>query len=145
IAKSGNFVVMYDVDDYRVNDAKSLPFDGDWAERYDEFDTALVITVLHHCDDPEIELASLRKVARRLVVIESVVDEQMPYSNQAVVDWIYNRGMHPGAQIPVPGQFRTTHAWHETFARHGFKVVHEEDFGIDLPVVPEHHVLFICE
>ena len=149
IAKMGNTVAMYDVDDYRCAEAKALSFSRSWcdmAPRINEsYDTALAITVFHHCDDPENEIAELRLDARRLIVIESVVDEQMPYTTQAVVDWIYNRGMHPGAQIPVPGQFRTAQAWRETFAQHHFRVIHEQDLGIDLSVVPEHHHLFVCE
>lgn len=145
IANTGTNVTMYDVDDYRIGGAKALPFDTNWSSSQNMFDTALVVTVLHHCDDPDRELTLLRQAARRLIVIESVVDEQMLYATQAVVDWIYNRGLHPGAKIPVPGQFRTTRAWREIFAHHGFSVVYEEDLGIDLPVVPEHHVLFVCE
>ncbi|MDQ7814258.1 MAG: methyltransferase domain-containing protein [Patescibacteria group bacterium] len=144
MTSEGISMTTFDVDDYRI-EAKSLPFDKGWATRLDEFDTALVITVLHHCNEPDLELESLHRVARRLVVIESVVDGDMPFEAQAVVDWIYNRGMHPGANIPVPGQFRTAEAWRVTFARHGLRVIHEDDLGVDLPVVPEHHYLFVCE
>ncbi len=145
IASSGFHVVSYDVADYRDPELRSGAFDGDWFRRKNGFDAALVVTVLHHCDEPSVELNRLRNVARRLVVIESVVNANLSFASQAVIDWLYNRGMHPRASIPVPGRFKTVEDWRATFAKHGWRVVHEDDLGIDLPVVPEHHRLFVCE
>src|SRR5687767_8778548 len=45
-------------------DGTTLPF-GD-----DSFDVALVITVLHHAPDPNAVLAEVRRVAKRIIVIE---------------------------------------------------------------------------
>lgn len=138
-------VTPYDVADYRPLANKKQPLDQHWSTRTGAFDTAIVVTVFHHCNDPMLELARLRRVANRLVVIESVVDINMPFASQAAIDWLYNRGMHPGAAIPVPGKFKTIEGWRAAFAETGWKVVQEEDIGIDLPVVPEHHHLFVCE
>lgn len=145
VASSGYEVVSFDVDDYRTPKPGLGAFDREWFRRRDGFDTALVVTVLHHCEDPGIELNRLHNVARRLVVIESVVDETLSFASQAVIDWLYNRGLHPSASIPVPGRFQSVADWRATFARHGWRGVHEDDLGIDLPVVPEHHHLFVCE
>lgn len=142
---SAQFVVAaHDVADYRLS--KSGHFTDNWADlASQQFDSALAIAVFHHCDEPDLEIERLAKITRRLVVIESVIDEVMPWEIQAMVDWVYNRGMHPGASIPVPGNFRTVAGWSETFQRHSFTVRHIEDFGIDLPIVPEHHVLFVLD
>ncbi len=142
---SARFVVAsYDVADYRLK--KSGYFTNSWADLSSQrFDSALAVTVFHHCDDPDLEIERLRNITQRLVVIESVINSSMPWEIQALVDWIYNRGLHPRASIPVPGNFRTIVGWMETFTRHGFVITHTEDFGIDLPIVPEHHVLFVLD
>jgi len=142
-------VCLYDVADYRrssVRDA-NLPFFSDWQEvGAQQFDTVMSLLVFHHSEDPDQEVSRLSKVCQRLVVIESVIDDSIvPWSAQATIDWIYNRGFHPGAMVPVPGQFRTSQDWLETFCRHGFSLVDSQDLGIDLPIVPEHHWLFVLD
>jgi len=137
-------VRLYDVADYRKS-GLSLPFTANWQEVEGGFDTTLAIAVFHHCENPEKEIARLRQVTKRLIVIESVIDEAMPWATQAFVDWMYNRGLHPKAEIPVPGQFKKVQEWREVFAQNGFRVIHEQDLGIDLPVVPEHHHLFVLQ
>jgi hypothetical protein len=146
LSGDGHEVAMYDTADYRLA-GTGLPFSTEWQViRGSQFQTSLAITVFHHCDDPDREIRRLSHVCDRLVVIESVIDDSaMRWSTQALVDWVYNRGMHPGAEIPVPGQFRTVDEWRNTFVRYGFQVVHEEDLGIDLPIVPEHHYLFVLD
>lgn len=135
----------YDVADYRV-DADKLPFSDDWkAIAGQHYDTAVAVAVFHHCESPEQEIDRLFTVAKRVIVIESVIDSSMPWPVQALVDWLYNRGMHPGASIPVPGNFKTVEMWESTFAKAGYTVVASENLGIDLPLVPEHHFLFVLE
>ncbi len=134
----------HDVADYRLNPIGS--FTSDWSDLGKlKFNSALAIAVFHHCDNPDLEIERLADITRRLVVIESVLDSAMPWEIQALVDWLYNRGLHPGASIPVPGNFRTIEGWSENFQRYGFTVRQIEDFGIDLPIVPEHHVLFVLD
>lgn len=144
LGMTGFTVSSHDVTDYRL--LKGTSFTSNWEDLgHKSFDSTLAIAVFHHCDEPDLEIERLANITRRLVVIESVIDSVMPWEIQALVDWIYNRGMHPGASIPVPGNFRTVEGWSETFQRYGFTVRHTEDFGIDLPIVPEHHVLFVLD
>lgn len=144
LGNHGFVTAFHDVADYRKD--KTGSFTCDWSDLGKlTFDSALAIAVFHHCDEPDLEIERLTKITRRLVVIESVIDDRIPWEFQALIDWIYNRGMHPGASIPVPGNFRTVAGWSETFRHHGFTVRHIEDFGIDLPIVPEHHVLFVLD
>lgn len=148
VAESGKRVELYDVADYRTTAARAanLPFTSNWADiRGQEYQTGLAVTVFHHCLDPDAEILRLREVAERIIVIESVISRPMPWALQALVDWLYNRGMHPGAAIPVPGQFRTVAEWRAAFARFNLRSVYEQDLGLDLPVVPEHHYLFVLE
>lgn len=142
---SGHNVYLYDIADYRTS-GLDLPFTQQWSQANTDFDTALALVVFHHSDEPEREIARLRTACNRLIVIESVIDNRvMPWASQGLIDWVYNRGLHPKARIPVPGNFKTANEWLTIFIRHGFKPVKEQDLGIDLPVVPEHHHLFILE
>lgn len=134
-------VTLYDVDDYRHRRARHLSMLRDLAHA-GRYEVALAVAVFHHCDDPAKEIAWLREHADGLVVIESIVDKAIPWAVQALIDWLYNRGMHPGARIPVPGHFHTVEEWKEIFIRRGWIVEYEEDLGIDVPMVPEHHYLY---
>jgi len=142
-------VTLYDVADYRASEvvASELEFSLDWNEMAGRsFDTAMSLLVFHHTENPDEELSRLVQVCHRLVVIESVIDDTiMPWAAQATIDWVYNRGLHPGASIPVTGQFRTPQQWRDTFKRFGFSIIHDQDLGIDLPIVPEHHWLFVLD
>ncbi len=145
--KAGRSVVGYDVDDYRDPLVRASPcqFTHMWSDLVGQtFDTALAITVFHHCDDPDAEIERLAGVAHRLVVIESVTNPAMPWTLQAFVDWLYNRGLHP-AEIPVPGNFRSVRGWKKAFRRHGYTVVTEQDLDIDQPLAPEPHYLLVFE
>lgn len=142
--KDSAHVMSYDIADYRSN--KNLPFISDWKKLENQkFDAAVAVAVFHHCDFPEREIARLATITNRVIVIESVIDPTMPWAVQALIDWLYNRGMHPGAEIPVPGNFKTVENWIAAFAQENYHVVASEDIGIDLPIVPEHHHLFVLE
>lgn len=113
--------------------------------REGRFHTALALTVLHHTEDPTTELWRLHSVANRLIIIESVVSPLNSEPVQAFVDWFYNRCLHEGAAIPVPGNFRTVSSWQQSFNDADFRLVEKQDLGIDLPICPEHHVLFVLD
>lgn len=136
-------ILTYDVADYRGETVKAhLPHlttleDVDPAA----FDVALVLTVLHHCDDPRAALAQLEGCPR-LIIIESVLTDALPWATQYFIDWLYNRGMHPGASIPVPGNFFSASDWEAMLATFGYTVVQQMDLGVDIPIVPEHHWRF---
>src|SRR4029434_4574577 len=51
-----------------VYDGTKFPFDND------SFDVAMVITVLHEAQDPDAVLAELRRVARRVIIIEEIYE-----------------------------------------------------------------------
>jgi len=142
---------LYDKVDYRTKRVRDnvdrLPMTTDWSSlRGRSFTVGIDSAVLHHCEDPDQEIERQRLKCQRLIVIESVVDEVvMTWSTQAFVDWLYNRGMHPNAKIPVTGQFRSVEKWTEAFVRSGYKVILSRDLGIDIPIVPEHHWLFVLD
>jgi hypothetical protein len=126
----------------------------------EQFDTVLLLTVLHHSTAP-VELLKLAWGAtkRRLIIIESVVGghnvepavkyELAKFSNEyqiafaAFVDWFYNRVLHD--DVPVPFNFTTIENWQATFLQNGMRLIHTIHFGQDIEIGPEYHVLFVLE
>lgn len=124
------------------------------------FDTALLLTVLHHANNPLYLLREAWKATkRRLIVIESVfgaddagmtgqyplagksLEEQMGYA--VFVDWFCNRVLND--DIPTPYNFTTPSHWLDIFQQEGMPVLHTENLGQDIPAAPELHYLFVLE
>lgn len=134
-------------------DGEPLPIDN-------TFDTVLLLTVLHHSNNP-IELLKMAWAAttKRLIIIESVVgvhkaephvrydlagasdENQIAYA--AFVDWFYNRVLHD--DVPVPYNFTTPERWQSTFLQHGMRLLTTMHLGQDIDIGPEYHVLFVLE
>lgn len=112
-------------------------------EKYGPFDNALMLMVAHHCEDPKDELAFLGTLTKRVILIESIVSEWNSYPEQALIDWFYNRCLHPGEAIPVPGNFKPWADWLSITAKLGWVAGHHQDLGIDIPICPEHHYLIV--
>lgn len=155
-------ILLIDVHDYlapEVNlpmldycDGQSLPIDH-------AFDTCLLLTVLHHAENPDELLRETRRVCRqRAIVIESIygvlpastgIPEMSLLNNElqrmyaTFIDWLYNRVFHDG--VPVPYNFNTPSGWCQLFMTTGWSIIKEADLGIDQPLVPEYHFLFVLE
>lgn len=67
-----------------VYDGVVMPF------RADAFDVALIITVLHHCKDPNAVLAEARRVARRILVIEEIHENTFEKYCTYAIDSLFN-------------------------------------------------------
>lgn len=156
-------VALTDVVPY-VDSGVEIPFtlfkEGEFLPFADKFDTVLLLTVLHHAQDPLQLLREVRKVTqKRCIIIESLfgVDagqkeplsplRQMAPEAQwkyaAFIDWLYNRVFRDG--VPVPYNYNTPDGWNRVFRMTGWKVVEEVDLGVDQPIAPEHHYLFVVE
>jgi ubiquinone/menaquinone biosynthesis C-methylase UbiE len=87
-------------------DGTTLPF-GD-----DSFDVALVITVLHHVPDPNAVLVEVRRVAKRIIVIEEIYENCFEKYLTYAIDSLFNLQFfnHPRSN-------RTDAAWREAFQR----------------------------
>lgn len=134
-----------------------------------EFDNTLLLTVLHHSDDPLKTLQEAYRVTRgsgRVVVIESVYgikpqglprEQENPEKSYLDLDQVrqkmancffdhwYNRVIHyadnPAEKVNVPYNFRTPRGWKKIFESAGFRQGGIVYLGIDLPIVPEYHTL----
>lgn len=87
-----------------VYDGTTLPF-GD-----DSFDMALVITVLHHAPDPDAVLAEVKRVARRIIVIEEIYENLFQKYFTYAIDSLFNLEF-----FSHPRSNRTDAGWREAF------------------------------
>lgn len=97
-------------------DGRRFPFDDG------AFETALILTVLHHAHDPDQVLAEARRVARRVIVIEDVVRGRLHAAATKAWDSLMNlefRG-HPHTN-------RTDEAWLRAFDAAGLRLVDRQD------------------
>ncbi|HEX8172497.1 MAG TPA: hypothetical protein VF824_18325 [Thermoanaerobaculia bacterium] len=113
-------------------------------------DCSLLLTVLHHSEDPIALLHGVFEATRRrVIVIESVVPDEdsdtfeRQFLVAALFDWFYNRILHE--DVPVPFNYNSVHGWTQQVERCGWTVSVTKDFGRDQPLVPERHVLFVLD
>ncbi len=154
-------IELFDVVDYRDRNVK-LPFikfsENDSPPLNKLFGCTLLITVLHHASNPLNLLREVwRQTEKRLIIIESVfgvgtsqadsplprLDEDIQLSYAVFCDWFYNRVLNQG--VPVPFNFNTPQNWRKIFAGLPATISFEEDLGVDLDIVPEHHFLFVLD
>jgi hypothetical protein len=155
-------VMLFDVVDYLYPEV-NLPFQKckeDQDAPFKEYDCTLLITVLHHSEYPERLLKHVwEKTNKRLIIIESVFGVEPSSSEKksplyklnetdqkyyaVFCDWFYNRVLNQG--VPVPYNFDTPQGWKDTFKKLSATVSYEEDLAIDIPIVPEHHFLFVLD
>ena len=124
------------------------------------YDTVLLLTVLHHSNNPLSLLNETWKaVGKRLIIIESVFgvheesattkyklagfDDRDQIAYATFVDWLYNRVLHNN--IPVPYNFTTPQNWMETFSTLGMQLVKSTNLGQDIDIAPELHFLFVLD
>ena len=137
-------VFQIDVLDY-VIDINDLPFflyngqDLPFADN--AFDSSLLLTVLHHTDEPESLLReTLRVTRKRLIVIETVHHDEQERRANLFFDWLCNSIL---TNVNLPFNLKSDEEWKEMFNTGDAEVIYDEDLGIDLPFVPESHYLYI--
>jgi SAM-dependent methyltransferase len=149
---------------YHAKEGEKLPF------KENQFDSGLLITVMHHSNNPFFLLDELKRTARgNIAIIESVygidikqspsdevrkypmmykgfhaLDEEQQRKYGTFLDWFLNK-MILGNEINCPYNFTTPENWEKIFDEKGFELVHKQMLGIDQPVTPEYHVLYIIK
>jgi SAM-dependent methyltransferase len=150
-----------------IRQNKAIPFNDN------QFDNTLLLTVLHHSDNPVQVLNEARRVTRpngRIIVIESVYgvtgkelsdneyakaggylllnSEQQRMIN-IFFDHFYNRVIHytenPDEKINVPYNFNTPGNWKVIFEQNSLIQSGIRHLGADQPLVPEYHTLHILD
>ncbi|BBY25678.1 hypothetical protein MSTO_58830 [Mycobacterium stomatepiae] len=158
IAQAGFDCYTTDVMDYRGTNASHLPFrqmaspvDVPYAD--DMFNSAIVKTVLHHVDEPDLIplLINLRRVARRLIIEEDTyavpeesvgaatrqieltefnkLDESDQFRALVLIDFFGNAVAQGLVDMNFGCQFKKVSEWHSLFNSLGFRVVDTDVVG----------------
>lgn len=125
LAARGVDVTPVDVRDFslsrqmrpRLFDGRTLPFADDAA------DVALLITVLHHVSDPDNSVREAARVARRVIVLEDLVESPaeraLTHLGDAWLNWEWRN--HPHSN-------RSDAQWRAAFAQLDLCVTHAEQY-----------------
>ncbi|WP_260860731.1 class I SAM-dependent methyltransferase [Mycobacterium tilburgii] len=158
IAQAGYDCHTTDVLDYRCADAGVLPFqqmsspvDVPYAD--DMFDSAIVKTVLHHVDEPDMTplLNNLRRVAQRLIIEEDTyalpaaslgsaagqpeivefnkLDDREQFQVLVLIDFFGNAVAQGIVDMNFGCQFKRISEWYSLFDSLGFRVLDTEVGG----------------
>jgi len=146
--EKGCNVELMDVKDYNQTPLPLKIYNGTSIPGKDNsYDHVLLLTVLHHADNPMVLMKqALRLAEKSVIVIESVYFDRIPLHRKinAAID-LFSSRMLVDPEINVPFNFLTPTAWVAVFEEAGGKVVGMEKLGIDQPLVPEYHVLYEVE
>ncbi len=105
-----------------VYDGKKIPF------KNNEFDTVLIVYVLHHCEDPLEVLKECKRVCKsggKIIIFEDIGHKFPTY----VFDWIGNK-LH---NVEAPLNFKKHDEWLRIFKDLSLKLVYSED-GVEKQV-----------
>ena len=96
-------------------DGRRMPYPDD------TFDTALLLTVLHHTPEPDDILRETARVARRVIILEDVYEGVWQRKYTKVADSITNLEFfgHPHSNRSDP-------EWRDSFTRLGLNLLHGE-------------------
>lgn len=125
--KPGCSVQLLDVTDLNQTDLPLTLYDGkNFPFQDNEFDTSLLLLILHHCDDPDRVLEeALRVTRKRLIVTESVYHHLFGRAVLFCADNIVN-GLRSNAKMATGLKFKTPAQWEQTFADLGLSLHHKE-------------------
>lgn len=96
-------------------DGKKLPF------RDNSFDTAISFYVFHHCEDAIASFKECLRVAKRIIVVESVYRHPLEVPFMRLMDWIYNR--FKSESVSLNYQFLSCRDWIEIFTKNKLRVI----------------------
>jgi len=122
VQKKGNKVTPCDIIDYnrtkltlKLYDGKKLPFADN------SFDTALLVSVLHHTKDPTLTLSEAKRVSKKLIIVEDIYNNIWDKILLKFNDFLFNVPF--GRDL---GQhFYTDSEWKKIFQKHGLKLKNE--------------------
>lgn len=143
----GKEVKLIDVMDYNysslpiviVKPGERLPLEDN------EVNTTILYAVLHHAEDPDQVLAEAARVTKnRIVIVEGYVENLRVTIVNSYFDWFLNR-VARDLDMDVPYSYRTQAEWEEAFKQLGLELIKAEYWGMEEPIVPEHHVLYVVD
>lgn len=113
-------VIGADVIDYNESDITMKIFDGkNLPFKDNEFDVAIIIETLHHCDDPIQILREAKRVAKKVIILEDVHVSRI---HKMIMNF-YDFMMNVRHGVNTPFNFRSHKEWMGIFERLGLKVM----------------------
>jgi len=83
-----------------------------------EFDTAMLLTMLHHTKDPDNILREAKRVSRKVIIIEEIYTNKVQKFLTFFIDSLFNLQF-----VGHPHTNRTDEEWKQTFDRLGLEVM----------------------
>lgn len=116
----GYSVTPLDVEDQTLTESvKPLIYDGNTIPYPDKmFDTALILTVLHHKEEPAKILSQAKRVADDIVIIEDIYTNKFQQYLTYIFDSLFNLDF-----LGHPHSNKSDREWKETFKNLGLTVV----------------------
>jgi ubiquinone/menaquinone biosynthesis C-methylase UbiE len=108
-----NLSIMPNVD-VIVYDGLLMPF------QEKEFDTALLLTVLHHTPDPVLVLKETARVAKKIIIIEDIYSNKIQQYMTYAMDTLVNLG-----HSSMTYQNKSDSEWKTTFDELGMELIEE--------------------
>ncbi len=140
-------VLLFDIIDYNYSALPMNVFDEDDSVPLpsNSVDTTILYTVLHHARAPNFLLQeAVRVTKQRLIIVEGFVDTIFHYHINAFFDWFLNRVIKD-EEVPIPLNYNTTAKWEHIFRSERLRIYEKRYLGIDEPLAPEFHVLYVLD
>ena len=138
--KKGFKVTGVDVDSLSIySDLKPVIYDGEKLPfKNNEFDTAVIIHVLHHCSDGLKVLEEVKRVAKRVVVIEDTFRNGLEWFVVGAGDSITNNELwwH---------KYRKWGEWKKIIKDHGWRLVASDQWSESVTWIYSRYCMFIIE
>lgn len=119
LRQRGYDITPLDVENHSfVEDIVPVIYDGITFPFSDNsFDVAMIITVLHHCPNPDAILAEAKRVAKKVIVVEEIYEGMFEKYMTYAIDSLFNFEFfnHPRSN-------RTDTEWRSTFRNLGLDI-----------------------
>jgi len=140
LEKIGKKITPVDVNNFHgprlvktiIYDGKTLPF------KDKSFDTALLLTVLHHTSNPGAVFLEASRVANEVIIIETSYTNSINRFFTIISDAIGNLRLEASWS-----SYKTDKDWKTFFEKHGFQIKESHKFNDrNLGIIPFLHILY---
>lgn len=141
LTKKGFDIIGVDVDNLSIyKDLKPIVYDGEKLPfKNGEFETAIIVHVLHHCGDGVAVLEEVKRVAKRVIFIEDTFTNPIEWISVQLNDALTNFEfkLH---------KFRTKKEWIEIIKERNWKIVGQDSwFEIGISSIYSRYCMFVVE
>jgi len=120
---------------FSLYNGKQLPFEDN------NFDTALLIYTLHHCDDPINVLKEAKRVStKKIIIFEDIYTNPFNKVLAKVFDYYINRKYNP--KVRTPFKFKKEEEWLTIFQKLNLELIHKKHIKSNWRY-PVRHIAFV--